>query len=363
MSWNVKRRLASCALGLSALALSSLACAALAAAGAPSVATGSARDHTTYVTLTGTVDPHGVPGTTFYFQYGPTPAYQSQTTPIALAPGVSPVPTTKLPVAQNVTGLPAGDYYRLVATNAEGTAYGAGRIYSASSSKGKPVKRKFEISKPGAPLPMGGSTYVTGSITGLGSATAKVVLQASAYPYIEAFKNVGVPQATTPGGRFALRTPSLSKSTRFRVAALEPEVLYSPTVTEQVSVRVTFNVRTTSLGRGIVRLYGTVTPAEVGARVSFEVEKPPKAKTHKPAQSEKAQERAEAAEETARFSPEFSTVVKHATQRTSRFSKVETIKTEGDYRVYVEVPKGALVGGYSRLIFIHAAPKSSKQKG
>src|SRR5436853_2141432 len=65
-------------------------------------------------TLNGTVQPHGL-ATSYYFQYGPTVAYGSQTTPGSLVAGY-----TRIKVGQVVTGLRLGEHYRLVATNAAG---------------------------------------------------------------------------------------------------------------------------------------------------------------------------------------------------------------------------------------------------
>ena len=65
--------------------------------------------------LKGGVDPRTLP-TTYYFQYGPTAAYGSQTTPASLPAG-----TVKVKVSQTVKAILVGYHYRLVATNADGT--------------------------------------------------------------------------------------------------------------------------------------------------------------------------------------------------------------------------------------------------
>src|SRR5580704_19491041 len=68
--------------------------------------------------LDGTVVP-GTQTTSYYFQYGPTTSYGSQTAPQALPPGA-----TRIKVAQSVTGLLLGSHYRLVATSLAGTSTG-----------------------------------------------------------------------------------------------------------------------------------------------------------------------------------------------------------------------------------------------
>jgi len=81
----------------------------------------------------GTVIPNGS-STTYYFQYGATDAYGSQTT--GRTTGID------LSVAETVTGLSANTtyHYRLVATNASGTSFGPDRTFqttaASSSSSG-----------------------------------------------------------------------------------------------------------------------------------------------------------------------------------------------------------------------------------
>jgi len=195
------------------------------------------------------------------------------------------------------------------------------------------------------------------------------VLQASPFPYRTPFANVGGPIATGATGAFSFRVAKLSTSTKFRVATVGALPVYSLVLTEQVTVRVTLKVRSTSR-KGLVRLYGTVTPAEVGAHVFFQLEgtaKRPKAekekldKPKKPGTSEKAAEKSEKPT----FSSKFSTVVKRATRTISRFSAVVNIIDAGAYRAFVEVPPGPVASGHSQSIQLHAAPKkkSKKKKG
>ena len=61
--------------------------------------------------------------TTYYFQYGPTATYGSQT------PTLPPAGDDTVKVCQPVTGLLPGYHYRLVATNAEGKRRGHDRIF------------------------------------------------------------------------------------------------------------------------------------------------------------------------------------------------------------------------------------------
>ena len=83
-----------------------------AAAAAPSGVTA------TQATLNGTVTPGGIYEASYYFQYGPTDAYGSQTTPVALAPGLAPEEVSA------TVGIPADTpyHYRLVVTDTNGLA-------------------------------------------------------------------------------------------------------------------------------------------------------------------------------------------------------------------------------------------------
>jgi len=369
ISINVRRWLAPSVLVLASVSLALPVAAHASTEEEPTVSGGAAHAHGSSVVLSGSVNPGGL-ATTYDFEYGPTEALGAKTPAGNIEAG-----NAKVTVYQVVSSFHSGYHYRLTASNTKGTAEGTPHVYTAfvkpsgktggkSKGKGKPGKLKFDLTRPAGPVASGSTVFVSGTLAGVGSASYKIILQASAYPYIEAYKNLGSPQATTPGGRFSFRVAGLSKSTRYRVLTLEPSALYSGSITEQVAVRVSFDLHTISSSLGLVRLYGTVTPAEVGARVSFELERTPKGKAPKPAKSEKAEERAEAAEEVVKFSPEFSTLVKRGTRKVSRFSRVVTIHQEGRYRVFVLVGKGPLVSGYSREIFIHAPPsKKKKAKG
>jgi hypothetical protein len=72
-------------------------------------------------TASGSVNPRGA-ATSYYFEYGPSPAFGSKTAAGSAGSGKEAVP-----VSQTLTGLEYGREYsvRLVATNAGGTSYGA----------------------------------------------------------------------------------------------------------------------------------------------------------------------------------------------------------------------------------------------
>jgi hypothetical protein len=308
----------------------------------PRVATGGiAHIRGTTAVLQGSVNPEGAE-TTYYFRYGPTPAYGSQTTPASAGKG-----TTKVKVGQTVAHILPGYHYRLVATNALGTALGKDRTFS--TKKGQLtielVRNKEELQ----PATVYGGTFVlSGRVTGTGAALHQVALQASPYPFHEAFAAVGPPVVSNASGGFAFRIRNLTQSTQFRVATLDPRPAYSSVMTEHVAVRVTLKVR--SSGRpGLVRLYGTVTPAKPGAPVYIQLRK-----AVRPGRSKRNSER------TTKFASQFKGVVRRATSSLSRFSVVAKIQHTGHYRAFVKLGAGAQVSGASVSIVLHAPPSASK---
>ncbi|MGA2319336.1 MAG: hypothetical protein ABSG95_01160 [Solirubrobacteraceae bacterium] len=332
-----------------ALALLLLPAAAQAAprqSGRPRAFTGLvAHVRGTSAVLEGTVNPSGHP-TTYYFQYGPTRTYASQTPSTSVGSGV-----TTVKVAQAVTGLLAGYHYRIVASNEKGPSFGQDRVYP-----GKKGALRIVFAKKATRVDVFGSPFtVIGTVSGLGGGGRDVILQSSPFPYLTPFTTIGAPVLTNAGGVFVFHVARLLASTQFRVITLAPRPLYSPTFTEHVAVRVSFHVRTAG-PQGLVRLYGTVTPAKLGARILFQVQK-----AVRPGKSEKTEER------TSKFVTQLITRARKGTKSFSRFSLIASIPHGGRYRAFVEVPTGALASGVSQSIVLHAAPakggKGKKKKG
>jgi plastocyanin len=86
--------------------------------------------------LNGSLNPHGLP-TTFHFQYGTTTSY-GLTTPPQSRSGNTPQN-----VSANINSLMANRVYhfRIVASNARGTRFGADRTFTTLSPTGPPVVR------------------------------------------------------------------------------------------------------------------------------------------------------------------------------------------------------------------------------
>jgi hypothetical protein len=97
----------------------------------PSVTTGvPSQVGPTSAVLNGTVDPEGQT-TSYYFQYGATTGYGTQSTPASAGSG-----TANVAVHSTITGLTPGTtyHYRLVAQNASGTTFGDDQTVTASQS-------------------------------------------------------------------------------------------------------------------------------------------------------------------------------------------------------------------------------------
>jgi hypothetical protein len=364
---KVKRLLVGPALALASLALilplaSQAATSTNTTPAPPRVSTGGVTHVSgTTATLQGAVNPRTL-STTYYFQYGPTTTYGQQTPTVTLAGG-----TTLVKVSQPVTGLLPGYHYRLVATNEKGTRFGHDRTFSLQSTK----KTAFELPKTYKATPVGDTFLLSGTLTGTGGANRQIVLQGTPYPYTTAYTDIGSPIVTTATGRFSFAVAHMKTSTKFRIATVGTKPIESLIVPAEVSVRVALRVRASTISKGLVRLYGTVTPAEVGARVYFQLEKAPKSEegpqtSEKPAHLEnpaKGKGKSEHEEEKGpTFLTKFSTVVKPGTRSLSRFSSVVSVRASGHYRAFVEVRPGPLVSGHSSTVLLHAAPGATKKK-
>ncbi|HEX3693204.1 MAG TPA: hypothetical protein VHU13_07660 [Solirubrobacteraceae bacterium] len=249
-----------------ALLLSAALCfpsASLAApAKPPSASTGGVEQRTySSAILNATINPHGVE-TNYYFQYGATSVYgaQTPTAPVGSA-------TTPTAAKQTLTGLQTGIsyHYRVVAVSGAGTTFGRDRVFSTRS-----VTMRFELPRTPRLAAFGSSISISGLLMGTGGAGRQVQLQADQFPFLSGFANLGAPVLTDGEGRFTFRVSGLSQNTQLRVSTLDPSPLRSTIVKVNVSPRVTLHVRKTRT-IGVVRLYGTVSPALAGRSIAFQL--------------------------------------------------------------------------------------------
>ncbi len=313
--------LLSVALLIAALASWSLAATAAtaASAAAPTASTdGASAVSYSSAVLHGHVDPHGL-ATNYMFEYGPTRKYGSES---PLSPAGSG--NSSASVSQGVAGLtPLTTYhYRIVALSPSGAAVGADRTLTT-------LKVPLSVAIVGVPNPVlfGNPFVVEGTLSGTGSADHEVVLQANPFPYVAGFQQVGNPELTNAAGGFSFPFVGLLQNAQIRVLTVGRPAVSSPVVIEGVAVRVTLHARSTHR-RGYARLYGTVTPAEVGALVGFQLLKP----GHRSANV-------------------AGTVVKAGTGAVSSFNRIVRIR-HGLYQALIRISDGAHVSAYSAPVLI-----------
>lgn len=303
------------ALALGAVTLAPAAAAA--AASAPAVSTGAPKlvSYTT-ATLTGTINPRGQ-DTSYFFQYGPTKAYGSQTAVADAGHGKSTVR-----VSFPVGGLqPLTRYhFRLIGVNASGANSGGDGFFTT-----KKVPLSLAILVAPNPVIFGGNVFVQGTLSGTGNAGVAVALQGNPFPYLQGFANLGNPELTTASGSFSFPVVGLGQTTQFRVVTVSSHAVASPVAVEYVAVSVTSHVGRTGR-RHFARIYGTVTPAVDGAQVGI------LRIAH------------------GRGVPVAGTFLRHRNATSSSYSRVVRVHP-GAYRVLV-VSNGAQVSNYGRPLLI-----------
>lgn len=290
------------------------------AASPPTVYTGEASQVTSSsATVKGSVSPNNQQ-TSYFFQYGQSSTYEAQT-PLTTAGGGTQTIHVSVPLA----GLVAGTTYhfRLVAVNSAGTVDGQERTFTT-----KKIPLTFTASAMPSRDPFGMPFSVSGTLSGTGSANNVVVLQANPFPYLGGFKTIGNPELTAASGAFSFPAVGITQNTQLRVSTLETPPAYSHVMVELVAVRVTLHVRATAR-QGFARLYGIVTPAEVGSVVNFQLLRPGR-----------------------RPMTVSSTIITGGTRTLSRFSRFMRIRRVGLYRAVVSVASGAQVSNHSRAILI-----------
>jgi hypothetical protein len=291
--------------------------AATAAASVPSVSTGPAKlvSYAT-ATLTGTIDPHGH-DTSYFFQYGPTKAYGSQTAVADAGHGTSTVR-----VSFPVSGLqPVTRYhFRLLAVNASGASAGGDVSFTT-----KKVPLSLAILVAPNPVIFGANMFVQGTLSGTGNGGVPVGLQANPFPYLQGFANIGNAELTTATGSFSFPVLGLAATTQFRVVTIASHPVASPVAVEYVAVRVTSHVTRTGR-RHYARIYGTVTPAVDGAQVGI------LRIAH------------------GRGVPVAGTFLRHRNATSSSYSRVVRVHP-GAYRALV-VTNGAQISNYGRPLLI-----------
>jgi hypothetical protein len=274
----------------------------------PVVATGIATKITpTSATLRGSVNPQRSP-TSYYFQYGTTARYGSQTGPINAGAGARAVAARS-----DVTGLAPNTTYhfRIVATNTVGAATGKDRTF-----KTRPQPLAITLSANPNPALFGATTTLFGQLTGTGGPGTSVVLQHNAFPYTSGFQNVGNAQVTDKNGNFSFAVLALTSNTQFRVVTSDKKTT-SAVVTVGSAVIVRLGVKHRVRRHHLLRFAGTVSPAEDGALYAVQRRK------------------------NGNWSTIAGASLHHYKADRSRYAKRVRIAHSGTYRIYVGVNDGA----------------------
>jgi len=239
-----------------------------AVADAPQATTGPATNVTdTTATLTGTVSPNRE-DTTYYFQYGTTTDYGTQT------PTQGPVGgNAERNVDAAITGLAPNTtyHYRLVASNPSGTVFGADMTFTTTApGTPPPGGNAITIAANPARVTFGRPTTISGQLNGPGNGGVEVELEANPAPFTGGFKNAGVKATTSPTGAYTMAiTPTVN--TRYRVTAKTRPPVTSPEVLVGVRVRVSLRLSDSTPRAGQrVRFSGVVTPGHDGKVVSIQ---------------------------------------------------------------------------------------------
>jgi hypothetical protein len=218
------------------------------------------------VVLNGSVNPRGA-ATTYFFQYGITRLYGSNTAAASAGAGRRGVR-----VSAAVGGLaPATTYhFRLVAQNARGLRFGGDRTFRTS-------RQPLGLTLAAIPNPVrsGRSTVLGGTLSGTGNAGRQVVLQSNPFPYTQGFVTVTNAQLTNAQGGFAFPVLGVTLNTQYRVLMPRRPEIVSPVVALGTTVRVTTRVRVRrGSRRGRLRFRGRLSPAVDGEQILIQKLRP-----------------------------------------------------------------------------------------
>lgn len=251
-------------------AASAVAAAPAIAAGPPGATTGQATGVTaTTATLEGTVFPNQN-DTTYYFQYGTTTAYGTQT------PNQGPVGgNAGKDVDADVTGLTPGTTYhfRLVAVNSDGTSFGSDATFTTpASGGGGPGNTQNTVTIGATPttVTFGRATTIAGQVTGPDNAGVKLTLEEDPFPFGDGFKATPLTATTDASGNYTL-TVMPGSNTRYRIDAKTKPPVTSGEVGVDVRVKVSLRLSdSTPVAGQVVRFAGTVLPAHNGKAVQIQ---------------------------------------------------------------------------------------------
>ena len=234
-----------------------------AAPGPPGASTGAVRNVATAgARLTASVDPNGR-ATTYHFEYGTSTSYGKRTADASAGSGQS-----ARSVSAAIAGLSANTryHYRVVASNDAGVARGRDRSFTTLRNP-----QGITASASPNPAPWGGSTTVSGKVSGQGVGGTTVALERQDFPFGGPFYLVGT-KAAKSNGTFSFSVGPLWAMARLRLTTRTTIVAASPIVEVRNALRVGLRARRISGGR--VRLQGSVNPAVPKGRATLQKRSP-----------------------------------------------------------------------------------------
>ena len=209
--------------------------------------------------LNGTATPNGH-ATTVRFQYGTNTKYGKSTPAQAIGQGTSAVP-----VAAAIGGLKSNTRYhfRIVATSSAGTTRGADKSFKTA----KPTTTlAFTPSPPTFSRPF----TISGQLVGTGAGGATVTLLGRPFPFTAAFTKIGNPVISNADGTYAFAFTAAQGTTQFQVKATTSPAFTSPITTMNVASLISLHVRTHVRKGHLLRMSGTVLPAQDGLIVKLQ---------------------------------------------------------------------------------------------
>lgn len=217
----------------------------------------------TTATLNGHIFPDESVTTYYYFQYGTTTDYGTQT------PTEGPVNGTDKDVKTDITGLAPNTtyYYRVAATNTDGTTYGEPMSFTTKApgaGPGPTPQNAATITAVPTTVTFGRSTTIAGQVSGPNNAGVAVTLEENPYPFTGGFKATTIAGVTNATGAYTLvAVPKVNS--RYRVNVKTSPPVNSGEVLVNVRVKVGFRLSDSTPRRGqSVRFSGTVVPAHNG---------------------------------------------------------------------------------------------------
>jgi hypothetical protein len=221
----------------------------------------------TSATLKGHVFPDSSVTTYYYFQYGTTTAYGTQT------PTEGPVNGTDKDVSTDITGLaPSTAYhYRVAATNSDGTTFGDDVTFTTPAATAPPAaKNAVTIAAAPTTVTFGVATTISGQVSGPNNGGAQVTLEENPYPFTAGFKATTVTTTTNATGGYTLNLVPIANA-RYRVSVKTSPPVTSPEVLVNVKVKVSLRLSDSTPSKGQrVNFTGTVLPGHNGKVVQIQ---------------------------------------------------------------------------------------------